>query len=544
MSMGRQPGAGLTSVIRALAVAALLIASSVATFGSQAVAYQIDPAHTGSQSDGPTPPLVQRWSRELGTSISTISYPLIAEGKVFVLVDNGIDYGTNLYALDAATGATVWGPFQDKFANYSFAGLAYEAGRVFVLNFDGFLRAFNAASGAIIWETYLGGEYPDHRKLWSFTSPPTVVDGTVYVTGAGFGAEMLAVSAQDGSLKWFTAVNGGEHSSPAVSASAVYVSFAGAATTALSPTTGQLLWQFRTAGGGGGRTAVLFNNRLYVRDLVFRGFIILDASTGAQLGTFDVGHIGPTPPTPAFSGSMGYFGYFANNIQGLKALDTATLATKWLFNGDSSINTSPIVVNGYVYVASYNGTLYALDAQTGASVWTTNLGANMLGPDESNAEMLTGFAAADGMLVVPAGNRLIAFQSSAPTPPMQLLLDTSAPLSDQVVALDSLLFLRDPFPVVNIANLLNPSADRNTRVILFVANLQLLPNEASSSVVVNLIDSNNQSYDISAEDVRPVPNLALKQVIFRLPNNLAPGLCTLTVKAHGQTSNPGKMTIR
>jgi len=542
MSMGQHPSAKLTSVVRILAAAALLMASSVVTFGSQpAVAYQIDPAHTGFQSDGPTPPLVQRWSRPLGNSDSTISYPLIAEGKVFVLVDNGIDFGTNLYALDAATGATVWGPFQDKLHRFSFAGLAYDAGRVFVLNFDGFLRAFNASSGALIWETFLAGEYPDHRVLWEFTSPPTAMGGTVYVAGAGFGAEVLAISEQDGTLKWFTAVNGGQHSSPAVSASAVYVSFAGAASTALSPTTGQLLWQFRTASGGGGRTPVLFNNRLYVRDLVFRGHKVLDALTGTQIAAVDENAVGGDPPAPAFSDSMGYF---ADTANGLKARNPATLATLWTFNGDSPINTAPIVVNGYVYVASYNGTLYALNAQTGTSVWSTNLGASFLQPDENNAEMLTGFAAANGMLIVPAGNRLIAFQSAPPTGPMQLLLDTSASLSDQVVALDSLSLLGAPFPVVNVANLLNLSTDRNTRVTLFVANLQLLQNETSSSVVVNLIDSNNHSYDISAEDVRLVPNVALTQVIFRLPNNLAAGLCTVMVKAHGQTSNPGKMTIK
>lgn len=542
MSMGRHQSRRITSILGAVALVALLLVSSVAALGSQAVAYQIDPAHTGSQSDGLAPPLVQRWSRTFGNSFTTISYPLIVEGKVFVLVDNGNDYGTNLYALDAATGATVWGPFQDKFANYTFAGLTYDAGRVFVLNFDGVLRAFDASSGAMVWQTYLGGDYPDGRTLWEFTSPPTAVADTVYFSGSGFGAEMLAVSQQDGTLKWHKAINGGQHSSPAVSSSSVYVSYAGAATSAFSPL-GELQWQFRTAGGGGGRTPVLFNNRLYVRDLVFRGFIILDASTGAQLGAFDVGHIGPTPPAPAFSGSMGYFGYFANNVQGLKALDTATLATKWSFNGDSSINTAPIVVNGYVYVASYNGTLYALDAQTGASVWTTNLGANMLGPDESNAKMLTGFAAADGMLVGSAGNRLIAFQS-APTSPIHLLLDTSGPLSDQVAALDSLLFLRDPFPVVNEANLFNSAADRNTRLVLLVSNLQLLPGQPAASVVVNLIGSNNQSYDIPAEDVRPVPNLAFTQVILRLPDNLATGICTVTVSAHGQISNPGRMTIR
>jgi outer membrane protein assembly factor BamB len=540
--MGQHPGTKLMSIVRALAVVVLLMASSVVTFASKpAVAYQIDPAHTGSQSDGLTPPLVQRWSREFGTSLSTISYPLIVEGKVFVLVDNGpLINGTNLYALDQATGATVWGPIQDRFGSFSFAGLAYDNGRVFVLNFDGFLRAFNASSGAMIWETFLGGEYPDHRRLWAFTTPPTAVDGTVYVSGAGLGTEVLAVSGQDGTLKWFSNVTGGSHSSPAVSSSAVYVSYSAAATTALSPTTGQVLWQFRSPGGVEGRSPVLFNNRVYVRDLVFRGTKVLDASNGTFLKAVDEGIVGGEPPAPAFSGSMGYF---PDMNRGLKARDATTLADVWTFHGDSPITTAAIVDNGYVYVASFNGTLYAVNAQTGVSVWSTNLGANFLQPDETNAKLTTGFAAANGMLVGSAGNRLIAFQSATPPSP-QLLLDTSATLTDQVAALDSLLFLRDPFPVINFANLLNTSTDRNTRVIVFVANLQLLQNETASSVIVNLVDSSNQSYDIPAEDVRPVRNSEFAQVIFRLPDNLAPGVCTLRVKAHSLTSNPGKMTIK
>src|SRR5687767_12592635 len=166
MSTGRHPSARITSILGAVTVVALLLVSSVAAFGSQAVAYQIDPAHTGSQSDGLTPPLVQRWSRDLGNSFSTISYPLIVEGKVFVLVDNGNNYGFRLYALDQATGATVWGPVGFDFSNYSFGGLAYDGGRIFVLDYDGFLDAFDASSGVLLWETYLGGVYPDHRNLY------------------------------------------------------------------------------------------------------------------------------------------------------------------------------------------------------------------------------------------------------------------------------------------------------------------------------------------------------------------------------------------
>lgn len=138
----------------------------------------------------------------------------------------------------------------------------------------------------------------------------------------------------------------------------------------------------------------------------------------------------------------------------------------------------------------------------------------------------------------------LIFAIGSASQPLQLLLEEFGPSSNQVAALDSMSFFRDPFPVVNGADLLNRGSDRNTRVIIFTTNLQLAQGETSSSVVVNLVDSNNQSYDIAAEDVRPVPNFDFTQVNFRLPNNLPAGTCTIKVKAHGQVSNAGTIRIR
>ena len=117
-------------------------------------------------------------------------------------------------------------------------------------------------------------------------------------------------------------------------------------------------------------------------------------------------------------------------------------------------------------------------------------------------------------------------------------------MGDQAVALDSVLFLRDPFPVVNVNQLLNPPVDRNTRVAVFVTNLQLAQGEPASAVVVNLVGSNTVTYDIPAEDVRPVPNSEFVQVTFRLPDTLAPGTCTMRIKAHAQISNAGSIRIK
>ena len=142
------------------------------------------------------------------------------------------------------------------------------------------------------------------------------------------------------------------------------------------------------------------------------------------------------------------------------------------------------------------------------------------------------------------GGRSVMVSAIADPAPIQLLLEVSGPAADQVAALDSVLFVRDAFQVVNPSDLLNLGSDRNTRVTVFVMNLQLAAGEPSSSVIVNLLDSNNKSYEVAAEDVRPVPTLPFTQVIFRLPDNLSIGTCTISITAQGQISNSGTIGIR
>ena len=134
--------------------------------------------------------------------------------------------------------------------------------------------------------------------------------------------------------------------------------------------------------------------------------------------------------------------------------------------------------------------------------------------------------------------------ASTPSVPMQLLLDSTGPAVDQVASVDSMEFVRDPFPIVNGTDLLSQASDRNTRVIVFVRNLQLVQGETALSILVNLVDANNQSFNVAAEAVRGVPNTDFLQVTFRLPATIAPGRCAVTIKAHSQTSNTGSLRIK
>lgn len=132
-----------------------------------------------------------------------------------------------------------------------------------------------------------------------------------------------------------------------------------------------------------------------------------------------------------------------------------------------------------------------------------------------------------------------------PTGPPELLSDSSGPAADQVASLDALLLVRDPFPVVNTTSLFPPALlDHNTRVAVFVRNLPLPQGAPANAVVVNLIGADNQSYDIPAEDVRPVANTDFVQVIFRLPDTLAVGVCKVQIKVQSQVSNAGTFRIR
>jgi hypothetical protein len=124
-----------------------------------------------------------------------------------------------------------------------------------------------------------------------------------------------------------------------------------------------------------------------------------------------------------------------------------------------------------------------------------------------------------------------------------LMLEESGPTPQQAAAFESLIHTRDPFRVESVIDWFNLPAGQNTLVVIFAQNLRLNQGETSSDVVVNLVDANNQNFDVPAADVRAVPNVDFTQVVFRLPDTLAPGTCKVIIKAHGQSSNMGTIRI-
>ncbi|HEY4424487.1 MAG TPA: hypothetical protein VGN10_09790 [Pyrinomonadaceae bacterium] len=85
-----------------------------------------------------------------------------------------------------------------------------------------------------------------------------------------------------------------------------------------------------------------------------------------------------------------------------------------------------------------------------------------------------------------------------------MLLEESGRTANQVAAVDSVLFLRDPFRMVNPANMVKDPFIPNTGVIVFAENLELAFFESASAVGVIVTDSNNITFNMIAAQVTPV----------------------------------------
>lgn len=357
----------------------------------QSVAYQVDYAHSGRAvfADAVTfPTTVPAWSVTLNGSVS---YPLVANGKVFVLTE-----AKSLYALNEQSGSIVWGPVSLS-STVKLPGHAYDNGKLFVVSADGMLSSFDASTGQAGWSTQLTGQY-------AFDSAPTARNGVVYVAGSGGAGTLYAVDEADGAVLWIAPVANGQDSSPTISDDGVFVSYP-CQVYKFDPVSGGPLWHYaESCGGGGGYTAAYANGRLYARDWTTPTAKIFDAASGSILGNFTSAQI------PAVSTSTSYY----LDAGTLRAFDISSSSEVWHFVGDGSLVSAPILINSAVIVGSASGTVYALNAVTGSQIWSASAGAAIAQSTDMTSGQLTGFGAGDGYLVVPAGTVLTAWHVTGP----------------------------------------------------------------------------------------------------------------------------------
>ncbi len=343
--------------------------------GTEATAYQVDPAHTGAQPDDRlTLPLCERWRRDLGAQAG---YPVVSRGLVFVATTGAP--GRMLWALDQYSGATRWGPTVLT-GTYAWVALAVGDGAVFALSDSGTLVAFDALSGQQRWIAQVG-----------FTdAAPSVTAAGVFIS---VNQAVRSYALTNGALRWVRPVAGGSQSSPAVSGDFFSVSYACNQAYGFS-TQGVQRWHASApCSGGGGKTTALYRDRVYTRDS--DGQLILDAASGLLVGNHSSRFI------PAFAGDLGV--YTASGAT--QGVSLANGQVRWT---GPAVVAAPVVVGGHVVLPTAGGVV-VLDSQTGVEVSRATLTDIRVVDEQNVSGPLAGLAAANGMLFVPAGTSVVAY---------------------------------------------------------------------------------------------------------------------------------------
>lgn len=199
--------------------------------------------------------------------------------------------------------------------------------------------------------------------------------------------------------------------------------------TALDPGTGERVWRRRVAGpvlGG----ATVHEDRVFVATGDERGrAIALDAATGAELWSAEVG---PVAHRPAHS--MGRL-VIASETGEVVSLDAATGDRLWRNRLPRPAVSAPApTADGSRIVIPAQDTLYVLAAATGLIEWSAPLGAPAAGPPALHGEMA---------YVPLRSGEVVAVSLDARREAWRVRLGEEPVLATPVVASDGALFVLD-----------------------------------------------------------------------------------------------------
>jgi hypothetical protein len=140
--------------------------------------------------------------------------------------------------------------------------------------------------------------------------------------------------------------------------------------------------------------------------------------------------------------------------------------------------------------------------------------------------------------IVVAGQPINVTQAPGLGP--TLLTEETSP---RAIAIDSVTWRRDPFSTIAS---LNFSPDHRSRVMLFAANVDLMPGETISIITAQAEDAQHRVFPLTVEFIGKVPGFDwLTQINLKLPDELAnAGEVWVTINLRGMPSNKAMMSIK
>ncbi len=238
-----------------------------------------------------------------------VGSPVVSEDAIYVTSSNG-----KVYSLDKHFGDKKWE--SDVLAKKLWSTPYIEGNKVYISTFDGHLYALSAEDGSITWsfatESGIG-----------FVSSPAVCEGTIFE--GSFDDNLYAVKIGESEPLWNFTSGNCFWAAPVVSNSTVY--------------------------------AGCLDGKLYA----------IDADNGTELWSFDVGS--PIVVSPLLVDDL----LVVVSDKGMVyLLKTDAVEDNRLLKELSigvSVQASPCVLDGMVYVRGQDNCLYALDIERGVVIW-------------------------------------------------------------------------------------------------------------------------------------------------------------------------------
>lgn len=302
--------------------------------------------------------------------------PVVADGKLFV-----VDVEGRVRAFDAASGRDLWtrqiGAAKDikasrKGGDVLFGGgVSYEGGKLYATNGLGDVAMLDAATGDVAWTVRPGGP---------LRGAPTVSNGHVYVVSQD--NQLFALKAEDGSVVWneaatFELAGIFGVASPAAGAGTVVAGFSSGELNAYRYENGRIVWQdalSRTSIS----TAVASLSDIDADPVIDRGvvyavgqggrMVALELNTGQRLWELSIAGIS----TPWVAGE---WIFVVTDDARLLCIARSSGKVRWITQLDrwrkakskkGPINwTGPVLGGGRLILANTEGRLVNVDPATG-----------------------------------------------------------------------------------------------------------------------------------------------------------------------------------
>jgi eukaryotic-like serine/threonine-protein kinase len=283
------------------------------------------------------------WTYSLASGKAVNGSPAVDPAKGLVI------FGATDGSLDAvwtATGTSAWSiPL-----GAAVSAPALANGRVFVTTLGGHVEAIDESNGTVAWSVGLASG--------SITAPSLNTTANLLVA-AELNGDVVGLNDSTGAVLWTYLAGGSVRDAAVISGGFVYFGSNNGDEYALSQTSGGLKWKYDTGSAvedsaalcfnrcGGGITLNVGSNNGHVYSL--------DAATGVEV--FNVSTPSAIVGVSAAAGIL----IFENaqgrvsSARGYPAVD----AVFWHYATLAALDTTPVLVDGTIYVAAEDGNLYA-----------------------------------------------------------------------------------------------------------------------------------------------------------------------------------------